>query len=127
MMKRYLSLLAFACLSSTALAKLPPLSDAEKAKAQEAAARTQWSDKVAAYQLCESMNQVASRYLYSPQAQGKAVSPVSTPDCVHPGEFSYTPQAETKPIEAAGAHSPPQAATAPPSTQQPAAAVSNKP
>jgi hypothetical protein len=105
-----------------AFAKLPPLSDEAKAKAAEAAAKTAWSNKVADFQLCNSMNKVAARYLAEAQKAGKALAPTTTPACADPGPFAYTPP-EAKPIEAAGAHSPPATAATPPSTTQPAAAA----
>ncbi len=106
--------------SGSALAKLPPPSEEAKAKAAEAAARTAWSNQVANYQLCKSMDRVAQEYLERARAAGKTVQPTSTPPCSDPGPFSYTPPAP-RPIEAAGAHSPPQTAATPPSTTQPAA------
>lgn len=118
---KHTALLLLALVGGAALAKLPPLSDEAKAKAAEAAARTAWSNKVAAYQLCQSMDRVAASYLERARAEGKAVQPTPTPPCSDPGPFSYAPP-ESKPIEAAGAHSPPQTAATPPSTTQPATA-----
>ncbi len=119
-MKAPTFLLTLALCSGAAFAKLPPLSDEAQAKAAEAAARTAWADKVAAYQLCQTMDRVAAGYLERSRAEGKALQPVATPPCTDPGAFSYTPP-ESKPIEAAGAHSPPQTAATPPNTTQPAA------
>ena len=124
-MRAQIALLVLALAAGSAVAKLPPLSDEAKAKAAEAAAKTAWSGKVASYQLCQSMDRVAADYLEHARAQGKAVHPVATPPCTDPGPFSYTP-AEPKPLEAAGAHSPPQTAATPPSTTQPAAAMGPK-
>lgn len=106
--------------SGSAFAKLPAPSEEAKAKAAEAAARTAWSNKVAAYQLCQSMDRVAQGYLERARVAGKTPEPVPTPACADPGPFSYTPPT-ARPIEAAGAHSPPQTAATPPSTTQPAA------
>lgn len=122
-MRARITLLALALVAGSALAKLPPLSDEAKAKAAETAARTAWGDKVAAYKLCQSMDKVAASYLERTRAAGKPMQPVATPPCSDPGPFSYTPP-EPKPIEAAGAHSPPQTAATPPNTTQPAAAGS---
>ena len=109
-------------LAAAAIAKLPTPSDEAKAKAAEAAAKTAWSDKVAAYKLCQSQDRVAAQYLAAQKAVGKAASaPVATPACTDPGAFVYTPAASAPPIEAAGAHSPAKTATAPPSTTAPAA------
>jgi hypothetical protein len=118
---RHIALLALVFVVGSASAKLPALSDEAKAKAAETAARTAWSDKVAAYQLCQSMDRVAAGYLAHARAEGKAVQPTPTPPCSDPGAFSYVAP-ESKPIEAAGAHSPPQTAATPPSSTQPAAA-----
>lgn len=114
------SSLAALLASGPAFAKLPPPSEEAKAKAAEAAARTAWSNQVANYQLCQSMDRVAQEYLERARAAGKAVQPSPTPPCSDPGPFSYAPP-EARPIEAAGAHSPPQTAATPPSTTQPAA------
>jgi hypothetical protein len=45
-----------------ALAKLPPLDDAAKAKAAEAAAKSAWQTKVDNFLLCKSQDKVAARY-----------------------------------------------------------------
>lgn len=120
---RHIALLALVLAAGGASAKLPALSDEAKAKAAETAARTAWSDKVAAYQLCQSMDRVAASYLERVRAEGKAQQPSPTPPCSDPGAFIYVPP-ESKPIEAAGAHSPPQTAATPHNTTQPAASGS---
>lgn len=117
-MKRVVGLIVMG-LCAGALAKLPPLSDDAKAKAAEGAAKTAWSDKMGAYKLCQSMDRVAATYLADAKKVGKDVKPVATPACADPGPFAYTPPG-SKPLEAAGAHSPPGAATSPPSTKVPA-------
>ncbi len=107
------------------LAKLPAPSDEAKAKAAEAAAKTAWSNKVANYQLCKSMDKVAATYHAQAKKESKAVKPaVATAACADPGPFVYTPP---PPLEAAGAHSPAKTAAAPPSTTVPAAATSPAP
>jgi hypothetical protein len=112
-------LLALAC--GAALAKLPALSDEAKAKAAEAAAKTAWGDKVAAFQLCKSMDRTASYYYAEAKKAGReAKPPTATPACTDPGAFVYTPPG-AKPPEAAGAHSPPGTAVSPPSMAAPAA------
>lgn len=110
-----------------AQAKLPPLSDEAKAKAAEAAARSAHADKVAAYKLCQSMDKVAAKYVADAKKAGKDVAPAAnTVPCTDPGPFAYAPPAP-KPVEAAGAHSPPATATQPPSTTAPAAATTPTP
>ena len=112
--------------STFAFAKLPAPSDEAKAKAAEAAAKVAWTDKVSAYQLCKSMDKVATGYYADAKKAGKPTKPaVATPPCTDPGPFAASTSA-SKPLEAAGAHSPPRTAATPPSTntphaQQPAA------
>jgi hypothetical protein len=78
--------------AGAALAKLPPLSDEAKAKAEEAKAKAAWSDKVAAYQLCKASDRVAARTLAEAKKAGKPVGEaVATPACADPGPFAYTP------------------------------------
>lgn len=71
--------------AGASLAKLPPPSDEAQAKAAEAAAKAAYSGKVAAFQLCQTQNRVASRYLAEEKKAGKDVKPVDTPACVDPG------------------------------------------
>ena len=118
-MKKILTLGLLAAASATVLAKLPPLSDEAKAKAAEAAAKTAWTGKLEAYQLCKAQDKVAAAYYKSAKAAGKDTKPpAAAPTCADPGPFAYTPP-EAKPLEAAGAHSPAGNATSPPSTKQP--------
>ena len=94
-------------------AKLPPLSDEAKTKSLETAARAAWADKVGAFKLCQTIDKVAARYQSGAKAQGAAAAPVETPACTDPGPFVMV---ETpKPLEAAGAHSPPGPAVGAPS------------
>lgn len=122
-MNKFLIAGVLAALGSIASAKLPPVSDEAKAKAAEAAARAAWSGKVDAFLLCKSQDKVAAAYFKSAKAAGKDPKPpVAAPACAEPGPFAYTPP-DQKPIEAAGAHSPPGTASSPPSTKTPAAAT----
>jgi hypothetical protein len=101
-------------------ATLPPPPEAAKATAAEAAAKTAWSDKVAAYQLCLTQDRVADTYRKDVKGSGKAApTPVSTAACQDPGPF-VSPLAQ-KPLESSGAHSPPGNAHSPPSTNATAA------
>lgn len=120
-MKRVVGLMVLGVCATGALAKLPPLSDDAKAKADEARAKTAHGDKVGAYKLCQSMDRVAAIYLADAKKAGKDIKPVATTPCADPGPFAYTPPSQ-KPLEAAGAHSPPGTAVSPPSTKTPAAA-----
>ena len=99
---------------SVAQAKLPPLNDEAKAKAAETAARAAWADKVGGYRLCLTVDKVAARYLASGKAAPPATPAPATPPCTDPGPFVMV---ETpKPLEAAGAHSPPGNAVGAPSS-----------
>jgi hypothetical protein len=97
MSKRLLSLaagLAAALLAGSVMAKLPAPSDEAKAKAAEAAAKTAHGNKVAAYELCKTMDRVAAGYYAQAKKDGKTVAPpVATPACADPGPFVYTPAA----------------------------------
>ena len=105
---------------ASAFAKLPPLPDDVKAKAAEAANKTAWTDKVGAYQLCQSMDRVAAAYRTRSVAAGKPASaPEQTPACTDPGPYAplqVTPAA-SKPLETSEAHSPAGMATSPPSNK----------
>lgn len=112
------------CAASYAAAKLPPLGDEAKAKAAEAAAKTAWVGKVDNFLLCKSQDKAAASYYKTAKAAGKDAKPAAaTPPCGDPGVFVYVPPVVAKPIEAAGAHSPPATAASPPNTRAPDAVV----
>ena len=104
-----------------ALAKLPPLDDAAKAKAAEAAAKQGWQAKVDAYQLCKAQDKVAAFYKKTAgSAPSKPATPVTAAPpapCIEPGPFAYNPP-EQKPLETSGAHSPTGTAASPPSVKE---------
>ena len=104
------ALIAAVALAGPALAKLPPPSDEAKAKAAETAAKSAWSAKVDAYKVCQIEDRLAKTYHSSVK---DAPEPMAAPPCSDPGP---APVVEQKPLEAAGAHSPPGNATSPPST-----------
>ena len=124
------SLAFFVCCSALALAaspvfaKLPAPSDEAKAKAAEAGAKTGHGNKVANYQLCQSMDKVALAYFAKAKKDGKAVKPADKTDaCADPGAFVYTPPAPAPapaPAVVAGA------APAAPSMTTPPAALPKK-
>lgn len=72
-------------MSGLAMAKLPPLSDEAKVKAEQAKAKTAWSDKVAAYKLCLAQDRAAAAYLKSKLKSAAAAAGV--PACQDPGPF----------------------------------------
>jgi len=104
-----------ACACSAALAKLPPPSAEEKASAAAAAEKSAWSNKVAAYELCQLQDKLAARYFASARAAGKDAKPaVPTPSCADPGTFV----AKAAPsIEPAGARSAAATANQPPNVK----------
>ena len=115
---------ATALVASAALAKLPALSDDDKAKAAEAASKAAWTDKVGAYQLCQAQDRVASAYRAHAVAAGRPASAGGqTPPCADPGPYTPTTPQASKPLEAAGAHSPPGTATSPPSNKATSAEI----
>jgi hypothetical protein len=94
--------LALVLAVTTAQAKLPAPSDEAKAKAAEAAAKTAHGNKVASFQLCQSMDQVAATYFAQAKKEGKPVKPADAGAavCADPGPFVYLP-----PVPASGAAS----------------------
>ena len=108
--------------SAAALAKLPAPSDEAKAKAAETAAKTNWSNQVANFQLCKSMDQVATGYFTQAKKAGKESKPaVATPACADPGAFVYLPPSLALANAASGAA--PAAVTAAVTATKPAAAA----
>jgi Tfp pilus assembly protein PilV len=75
-----------------AVAKLPALDDAAKAKAAETAAKTAWSAKVDGFKLCKAQDKSAASYYKTAKASGKPTPPAApTPPCADPGPFVYQP------------------------------------
>lgn len=96
-----------AAFSNLALAKLPPPSDEAKAKAAEIKNKSAWSDKVAAYQLCQAQDRIAARYL---KEKGAAKPATEVPACQNPGAYmplqantAAVGVADSKPIPQVGA------------------------
>ena len=102
-MNKALFALILAAASATGFAKLPPLNDEAKAKAEEAKAKTAHTGKVDAYLLCKSQDKVAAHVQKTNKAQ--AGKPVATAPCADPGKFVYTPP-EAAPAAAAPASAP---------------------
>ena len=111
-------------LAGPVLAKLPPLSPEAQAKADETKQKTAWSDKVAAYQLCQAQDRVAAAYRKAKGAQPKAQAAAApadaaaatpaasaapaTPPCQDPGPYvaaaanAKVGVADSLPVPAAG-------------------------
>ena len=94
--------------ATTAMAKLPPLNDEQKAKAEEAKAAAAEKAKVEAELLGKAQDRVAEKYIKEQKAKGVIVKP--------------TPIAPPAP-PAAAAPAAPAAAAAPTPTQAPVAAA----
>ncbi|MFM2399814.1 MAG: hypothetical protein RL341_1971 [Pseudomonadota bacterium] len=97
-------LIVFLLAGFSAAAKLPPLSDDAKAKADEARAKAAHGNKVADYKLCLSQDKVAAQYARDMKAKGKEVAPTQTPACADPGAFVWPPA--PAPVAAAPAAAP---------------------
>jgi hypothetical protein len=133
MSKRILFVLVAAAVGGSALAKLPAVDDATKAKAAETTAKAAWQGKVDAFQLCKSQDKVAAKFATKGGAKPAAAQPEAAaattpvvfsapPACADPGPFAYNPP-EQKPLETSGAHSPAGNATSPPSVKQESATM----
>jgi hypothetical protein len=81
-----------------ALAKLPPVDEAAKAKAAEAAAKTAWQGKLEIYQLCKAQDRVAAAYRKT--AGSKPAAPASAAMPPAATTVAATPVAAT-PVTAA--------------------------
>jgi hypothetical protein len=78
-------------LAGAAVAKLPPLGPEAQAKADEAKQKTAWSDKVAAYQLCQAQDRVAASYRKAKGAQPKAETPAAAAAAPAPAASAAAP------------------------------------
>ena len=117
-----------ALFAAFSLAKLPPPSDDAKAKADEAKAKSAWTDKSDAYKLCQAQDRIAAAYRKTAAASAKqTAAAMATPPCVDQGPYTATAQVQQKPLEASGAHSPTETAKSPPSTIVPAAETKQAP
>jgi hypothetical protein len=109
-MKQIIVAVVMGLLGSVAWAKLPVpvLTPEAKAKADEAAAKTAHGNRVAAFQLCKSMEATAAHYYKSAKAAGKETKPpTETPPCADPGAFVWpVPAPGAAPVVAATAAKP---------------------
>ena len=90
-MKKTLLILSLLAVGAAAHAKLPappaPTPEAA-AKAAEAKAKADHGNKVAAYQLCKSMDKAAANHFKTIAAAGKSGAPAANaPACADPGPF----------------------------------------
>ena len=90
-MKKTFLILSLLAVGATAHAKLPappaPTPEAA-AKAAEAKAKADHGNKVAAFQLCKSMDKAAANHMKTMVAMGKTAAPAANaPACTDPGPF----------------------------------------
>jgi hypothetical protein len=119
---------ALATASGLVAAKLPAptLTDAQKAAAAEAAAKTAHAGKVGAYQQCEAENRVAAKYIAAEKAKGKTITPQLTQPCVNPGPFQSAAAAAAPAPAAAAAPAPASKAASAPAAKPAAPAPAAK-
>ena len=120
MMNRVLFSATLIVLSGVSFAKLPPLDDAAKAKAAEAAAKAAWQTKVDSYLLCKVQDKIAASYKKSGAATAAATTnatPTPTSTAAAPPAAATPPAVATPPAAAASgtpvAASPPTPCTDP--------------
>src|SRR5438270_11868810 len=99
--------LPLAIVALSAVAKMPPPSEEAKAKADEAKAKSTWTEKSEAYKLCVVQDRIAAAYRKTSAGAGKPVPvALTTPPCVDPGPYVAAAPANARPLEASEAHSP---------------------
>lgn len=104
-----LAVVAFNC---SVHAKIPPPPPEKQAAAAAAKQKTEWSEKVAAYKLCQTQDRIAARY-FKNHADAKKPS-VDVPACTDPGPYveagatsiGQVGVADAKPVPAAGKETP---------------------
>lgn len=106
------------------LAKLPPLDDAAKAKAAEAAAKAAWQAKVDGYQLCKSQDKVAAAYL---KTSGKAPAKDAKPAAAAKPAVAAVAAASAASAPASAASGTPVASAPPPPCVDPGPFAYNPP
>ncbi|MDB5898144.1 MAG: hypothetical protein JWP41_1746 [Ramlibacter sp.] len=124
-MIRWMLTAAAVAASGLALAKLPPLDEAAKAKAAEAAAKAAWQGKVDQYLLCKSQDKVAAYYRKTGGA--KAANALASTTGPSISATAVTPAGATPPAGAATAAATPATAAAAASAAAPATAAATPP
>lgn len=89
--------------SGGVFAKLPPLTEEQQIKADEAKAKAAHAEKVAAFQLCKAQNGVAESYAKQQKAKGNDPK-IAPSTCQDPGPF--VPPAAAAPTPQAAAAGP---------------------
>lgn len=103
--------LALLALAGLAQAKLPPLTEEQKAAAAATKDKQAWTDKTMAYKLCLAQDRIAADYF---KKKGGGKPSVEVPACVNPGPYvaqvaaaKEVGIADSKPSPEAGARQPP--------------------
>lgn len=109
-MKKMIVLLAFGALAAASVshAKIPPPTPEAKAAADAKKSKTEWTEKVAAYQLCQTQDRIAARYFKMHPDAKKPTAEV--PPCTNPGPYveagataiGQVGTADSKPVPEAG-------------------------
>jgi peptidoglycan hydrolase CwlO-like protein len=94
-------------LTNVAVAKLPPLSEEQKAKAAEAKAKADEAAKKGAQELAKAQDQVAARYIKEQKAKGKTVTPTPIAPPAAPAATGAAPAAAQTPPNVKAAAQPP--------------------
>jgi hypothetical protein len=94
-------------LTNVAVAKLPPLTDEQKAKAAEAKTKADEAAKKDAELLTKSMDQVAARYIKEQKSKGNTVVPTPIAPPAAPAATGAAPAAAQTPPNVKAAAQPP--------------------
>lgn len=89
--RKYVLLVALCAFSFGALAKLPPLTDEQKAKAEEAKVAAAEKAKAESEQLGKSQDRVAEKYIKDQKAKGVIVKPTPIPPPPPPAAAAPAP------------------------------------
>jgi hypothetical protein len=84
-MKKIIAFAVGALFASIAMAKLPPPTEEAVAKSDEAKAKTEAGNKIAAYKLCLAQDKSAAYYFKTKTPANKAVE--GLPACADPGQY----------------------------------------
>jgi len=110
MKQKLCAALALLALAGLAQAKLPPLTEEQKAAAAAVKDKQAWTDKTMAYQLCLAQDRIAAGY----HKKNGGKPSMETPACVNPGPYvaqvaaaKEVGIADSKPSPEAGARQPP--------------------
>jgi len=96
-MRKVFALMTMSLATASVLAKLPPPTPEAAAAAAATKDKAAWSDKVAAFKLCQAQDRVAKNYLKTKAGAPKPT--VEVPPCADPGP--YVPAMAAAPAQAA--------------------------